>query len=264
MKKPAFLLLFALVTQFTIAQGWDWGGPIDPLQANYKVTHYRLELELLPETQSIKGSNTITFSAKEKLDTIRLNLIDEYQVDKVLMDGKEVRFSHQNDILDIIPVDCTCDQVQVFYGGKTPIAQNPPWEGGFTWEKDQLDNHWMGLSAQAEGSKIFMPAWDHPSNEPENGIDIILTAPKPYFVASNGRLIDTKESDGKIIQRIGQGHKKACENSRSDIRENDLSQNIQPACPKIHGSINHRCAHLFNLRQNHQNDNRNTESDVCQ
>src|SRR5690606_33087785 len=28
--------------------------------------------------------------------------------------------------------------------------------------------------------------------------DIILTAPKPYFVASNGRLIDTKESDGKI------------------------------------------------------------------
>ena len=197
MKKPAFILLFALFTHFTIAQGWDWGGPIDPLQAKFKVTHYRLELELLPETQSIEGSNTITFSAKEKLDTIRLNLIDEYQVDKVLMDGKEVKFSHKDDILDIIPVDCTCDQVQVFYGGKTPIAQNPPWEGGFTWEKDQLDNHWVGLSAQAEGSKIFMPAWDHPSNEPENGIDIILTAPKPYFVASNGRLIDTKESGDK-------------------------------------------------------------------
>src|SRR5690606_29978566 len=133
-----------------------------------------------------------------KLDTMRLNLIDEYQVRKVVMDGKEVEYVHRNDILDIIPADCNCDQVQVFYGGKTPIAQNPPCEGGFTWEKDHLDNHWMGLSAQAEGSKIFMPAWDHPSREPEKGADIILTVPKPYFVAANGRLIETKERDSTI------------------------------------------------------------------
>jgi aminopeptidase N len=155
-------------------------------------------LELLPESKSIQGSNTITFSAEEKLDTLRLNLIDEYQVSKVVMDGKDVKFTHQNDILDIIPTDCTCDQVQVFYGGKTPIAQNPPWTGGFTWEKDELDNHWMGLSSQGEGSQIFMPALDHPSSEPSEGVDILITAPKPYFVASNGRLIETLEKSDKI------------------------------------------------------------------
>lgn len=191
-------LLFFLLGVQAFSQDWDWGGPLDPLQKKFKVRHYRLELELLPETQSIQGSNTISFSATEKLDTIRLNLINEYKVEKVIMDGKEVQFLHQNDKLDIIPIDCTCHQVQVFYGGKTPIAQNPPWTGGFTWEKDQLGNHWMGHSDQGEGSKIFMPALDHPSSEPSEGADIVLTAPKPYFVASNGRLIDTEEQGNKM------------------------------------------------------------------
>lgn len=198
MKKLALILFLALCSQFTFAQNWDWGGLMDPLQQKFKVRHYRLELELQPESQTIQGSNTITFSAEEKLDTLRLNLIDEYQVEKVIMDGKEVSFFHQNDLLDIIPIDCTCDQVQVFYGGKTPIAQNPPWSGGFTWEKDQLDNHWMGLSSQGEGSQIFMPALDHPSSEPSEGADLIFTAPKPYFVASNGRLIETEVAGDKI------------------------------------------------------------------
>jgi aminopeptidase N len=198
LKSLLLSFLFLILIHPSFAQNWDWGGPKDPLQQKFKVKHYRLELEFLPETKSIKGSNTITFSAAEKLDTLRLNLIDEYQVEKVLMDGKEVKFSHQNDILDILPIDCTCDQVTVFYGRKTPIAQNPPWTGGFTWEKDQLENHWMGLSCQGEGAKIFMPALDHPSSEPSEGVDLIFTAPKPYFVASNGRLMDTSEKGDKV------------------------------------------------------------------
>lgn len=198
MKKLLPFLLLTFIAQTSFGQNWDWGGPIDPQQQKLSIRHYRLELEFFPETQSIQGSNTITFTASEKLDTLRLNLIDEYEVSQVLMDGNEVAFSHQNDLLDIIPADCTCDQVTVFYGGKTPIAVNPPWEGGFTWEKDQLNNHWMGLSDQGEGSQIFMPALDHPSSEPSEGADMILTAPKPYFIASNGRLIETKESEDKL------------------------------------------------------------------
>ncbi|GAA0880501.1 M1 family metallopeptidase [Algoriphagus jejuensis] len=198
MKKPAILSILTLFAQLTLAQGWDWGGPMDPLQQKFKVRHYRLELEFFPETQSIQGSNTITFSADEKLDTLRLNLIDVYQVEKVLMGGKEVQFNRHDDLVDIFPGNCDCDQVQVFYGGKTPIAQDPPWEGGFTWEKDQFDNYWMGLSDQGDGSQVFMPALDHPASEPSAGADMILTVPKPYFVASNGRLIETKESEDKL------------------------------------------------------------------
>ncbi|GAB3231887.1 M1 family metallopeptidase [Algoriphagus aestuariicola] len=198
MKNTAIVFFLVLLTQVSFGQDWDWGGPVDPLQKKLNIRHYKLEIEFFPETQSILGSNIITFSSEEKLDTLRLNLIDGYQVERVTMGGKDVEFQHQNDLLDIIPIDCTCDQVQVFYGGKTPIAPNPPWEGGFTWEKDQLDNHWMGLSSQGEGSQIFMPGLDHPSSEPSEGVDLLLTAPKPYFVASNGHLLETTETEDKI------------------------------------------------------------------
>jgi aminopeptidase N len=196
---PTFCLLFLSITSPVFSQNWDWGGPIDPLQQKFEVKHYRLNLEILPETRSIRGSNTITFSSPEKLDTLRLNLIDEYKVEKVLMNGEEVQFNHLNNILDILPNDCTCNSAEVFYHGKTPIAINPPWTGGFTWEKDSFDNHWMGLSSQGEGAKIFMPALDHPSSEPTEGVDLFFTVPKPYFVASNGKLMDVKMLEDQLV-----------------------------------------------------------------
>jgi aminopeptidase N len=201
MKRTLFLfisLLFSNLAFSQIQKNWAWGGPIDPLQAKFQVMHYHLELEIFPEKQEIQGFNRVSFSSQEKLDTLRLNLIEEYTVSKIIMDGKEITFRHFGDTLDIFPIDCTCQDVEIHYGGKTPIAVRPPWTGGFTWEIDQLDNHWMGLSSQNEGAKIFMPSLDHPSSEPLNGVDLIFTAPEPYFVASNGRLVDSKKSKGKI------------------------------------------------------------------
>ena len=198
MKKILFFLPLLFVTLLIQGQTWDWGGPIDPLQAKFQIQQYRLELEIFPEMQSIAGRSTITFTSQEKLATLRFQLIDQYQVSKVLMDGKEVAFTHQNDLLDILPIDCTCDQVEIFYEGPTPIAQNPPWKGGFTWKKDQWGRHWMGLSCQGEGAKLFMPALDHPSSDPQQGVELSFTVPKPYFVASNGRLIQAQDQGQKV------------------------------------------------------------------
>ena len=199
MKRIILLAFFCCCLLNTVfAQNWDWGGPMDPLQKKFKVLNYELSLQIIPSTKSIHGKNLVTFEAAEKLDTLRLNLIDEYQVEKVLMNGQEVSFVHQNDLLDILPIDCTCNSVEIFYGGVTPTALNPPWTGGFTWEIDLLENHWMGLSSQGEGAKIFMPALDHPSSEPSQGVDLFFTVEKPYFVASNGRLLE-KIEEGDLV-----------------------------------------------------------------
>jgi len=193
-----FICILCFLPILGFSQNWDWGGGVDPLQQKFEVKHYRLSLDIIPETQTIRGSNTITFHSEEKLDTLRLNLIDEYQVQKVLMNGREVGFSHHNDLLDIFPDDCTCTSAEVFYEGKTPIALNPPWMGGFTWEKDVFENHWMGLSSQGEGAKIFMPALDHPSSEPKDGVELFIRVPKPYFIASNGNLFEVKELENQL------------------------------------------------------------------
>ncbi|MFC3879024.1 M1 family metallopeptidase [Algoriphagus namhaensis] len=193
----AFLLIGTF--QFSHAQkNWDWGGPIDPLQKQFEVLHYKLDLAINPDERSIEGSATVTFEAEEKLEILRLNLIDEYKVTQVLMNGDAVEFTHSNDILDIRPIDCTCNSVEIFYSGVTPIAINPPWNGGFTWEKDGFGNHWMGLSSQGEGAKIFMPALDHPSSEPREGVDLYFTVDHPYFVAANGTLVETEKMGDKV------------------------------------------------------------------
>ncbi len=199
MKRSILGFAFLLLCVQTFAQkNWDWGGPIDPLQSKFEILHYLLDLEIIPDQQVIQGSNTVTFSSDEKLDLVRLNLISEYKVSKVLMNGSEVEFEHADDLLDIKPIDCTCNEIEIHYSGKTPIALNPPWGGGFTWEKDELGNHWMGLSSQGEGAKIFMPALDHPSSEPKEGVDLYFTVPEGYFVGANGRLQSSEEIGNKV------------------------------------------------------------------
>ncbi len=71
MKKLLFFIPLLFVVQLIHAQTWDWGGPLDPLQAKFQIQQYRLELDIFPETQSIAGQSTITFMASEKLDTLR-------------------------------------------------------------------------------------------------------------------------------------------------------------------------------------------------
>jgi aminopeptidase N len=193
------LIVFIQLSQ-TLGQDekkWTWGGPIDPLQEKISIEHYELDLEIIPEKQWIEGFVKVTFDCGQKLDTLRLNLIESYRVSLVEIYDEPVKFRHFGDTLDIYIQDGCASEAKIYYEGHTPVAQNPPWDGGFTWEKDGSGNHWMGLSSQGEGAKIFMPCLDHPSSEPSKGIDLYLTAPAPYFVAANGRLVKTENKGDK-------------------------------------------------------------------
>ncbi len=191
-----FVFGFFGITESTFSQqrnSWNWGGSMDPLQQKFRVSHYHLDLEILPESQEISGSTTLSVHYLEEMDTLRLDLVSDYNVSEVLGDGYSFSFLHQDDLLDIDLVGQRPNKVTVYYHGKTPIASNPPWSGGFTWEKDSQDNHWMGLSSQNEGGKIFMPCLDHPKNKPAEGVSLSITVPASYTVAANGRL---KTMDG--------------------------------------------------------------------
>lgn len=198
--KLCFLSFFLPLICFSQSQSperykdWVWGGPIDPLQEKYEVKRYDLRLELLPEEEKLDGRVKVHFSTKVALDTLRLNLIDFYNVSLVMGHNQPLSYNHFGDTLDIFLGEEDTSEVTVFYSGITPIAAMPPWKGGFTWTKDNNDNHWVGLSCQGEGAKIFMPCLDHPSSEPWEGVDIQITVPYPYFVASNGRLLGSEKT----------------------------------------------------------------------
>ena len=91
--------------------------------------------------------------------------------------------------------------LKVSYGGQPPLAKRAPWVGGFPWEKDSTGNPWMAITCQREGAKIYFPCKDHPSDEPNEGADLIITVPKGLYVAgplqNNNHKITKVPSTGK-------------------------------------------------------------------
>ncbi len=203
MSKFSFLLIFIFCSFFSNAQdlNWEWGGPLDPAQSAFDVKHITLDLEADPDARTIKGTAELKLEIVSAIDHIKLDLIDHYQVNAVEINGKKAHFEREEDLL-LISLNSTVksgEQIDVLvnYGGVTPEAVNPPWQGGFTYAKDANGKHWVGLSSQNEGGKIFMPAKDHPSDEPDNGVDLIITVPSSYKVAANGLLISEKTENNK-------------------------------------------------------------------
>ena len=49
----------------------------------------------------------------------------------------------------------------------------------------------MAITAEAAGGKLYFPCKDHPSDEPNEGVDMIITVPKDMVVAGPGLLINT-------------------------------------------------------------------------
>ena len=179
------LLLFLNLASFAQAQNRDdihnrdivyltSGGKLSPLQANIDIRHYAINLDVDMAQRSISGSTEISLDLVNKSDTILLDLIHLYQVTKILVNKKPATFLQQDDKIFITSstgFSSGHQKVYIEYHGIPPVAIKPPWDGGFTWEKDKLGNDWVSINIQAEGGKMYFPCKDHPSDEPNDGAD---------------------------------------------------------------------------------------------
>ena len=83
--------------------------------------------------------------------------------------------------------------VKVIYGGKPHVAKRPPWDDGFIWTRDSTGHDWMAITAEGTGGKLYFPCKDHPSDEPNEGVDMMITVPKDLVVAGPGLLQSVKK-----------------------------------------------------------------------
>lgn len=202
--KNYLVLIFSFCFLLSNAQDndWAWGGPLDPSQAAFDVRHITLNLEADPEEKTIDGFAEIDIDIVSAIDHIKLDLIQGYTVSSTSVNGEQAEFTRNGDILNV-QLESEMDPgqkitVRVHYNGLTPIAVRPPWQGGFTYEKDANGKHWVGMSSQNEGAKIFMPTKDHPSDEADQGVDLIISVPPAYKVAANGLLLSETESEDAV------------------------------------------------------------------
>lgn len=193
-------LLFLFCSLVLSAQNLKSGGVLKPEQAIMDVRHYRIVLDVDPALQTIDGFTEITTITSQPTNTLLFDLVNLLKVRKVWVNKKEQTFSHENDLITIKlnkPLPAGSAIVKIEYGGKPGIAQRPPWSGGFTWAKDSAGNPWVAITCQGEGAKIYFPCKDHPSDEPNDGAELLITVPESLYVAGPGLLRKTSIRNGK-------------------------------------------------------------------
>ena len=175
------------------------GGKLHPLQAIMDIRHYTIVLDVDIVNKSIKGSVEVSLNLSKKTDTLLLDLIHLYTVTKVKVNNKSVAFTQQDDkvlMTSSTGFELGNQKILIEYNGIPPVAIKPPWDGGFTWTKDNNGNDWIAINIQAEGGKMYFPCKDHPSDEPNEGVDLKITVPKNLVVAGPGLLqsVTTKKN----------------------------------------------------------------------
>ena len=165
----------------------------------WDVQHYRLALEVMPETKSIQGSNVITFAVVSDGDRMQVDLQKPLEVTRVLHDGAELAFEREGKVYWVtFPRKLRAGSehaVEVFYGGRPRQSTRPPWSGGFSWRKDDKDNPFIATTCQGIGASIWWPNKDHGADEPDRGMDIVATVPEGLVAVANGRL-QGRSTDG--------------------------------------------------------------------
>jgi aminopeptidase N len=177
----------------------DYGGPIKPEQANMDIKHYTIDLALDIPGRSVAGYAVIRCDLARPATSLLFDLMDSFRVAKVTVDGKPAEFTHERHELRITasqPWPAGLVTVRVDYAGHPMIAVRPPWDDGFTFTQDSAGHPWVAVTAEGTGGKIYFPAKDHPSDEPDEGVDLIIHVPKGLVVAGPGLLVEVKTRGG--------------------------------------------------------------------
>ena len=159
------------------------------------VRHYTIDLNLDISGRSVDGYTIIRCILKEPATGLLFDLMDSLHVEKVWVNDKPATFTHENHLLHITsaqPWAAGLTTVKVQYAGHPMIAKRPPWDDGFTFTKDSTGHPWVAVTAEGTGGKIYFPAKDHPSDEPDEGVDMTITVPRGLVVAGPGLLAGVK------------------------------------------------------------------------
>jgi aminopeptidase N len=174
-------------------------GSLSPARSCYDVKFYDLKLNVDPDKKQIAGTNKIFFNVIETTNLIQLDLFDNYEIHALQMDGLELEYERRCQAIFIkfpdplMPGENRC--IELSYSGIPIEAKNPPWNGGFVWEKNKK-RPWVGVACENLGASSWWPVKDHLSDKPDS-VRITISVPGTSQVIANGNLRSVRLNDDK-------------------------------------------------------------------
>ena len=207
MKRCISLLLIFTTLSSGLAQHSNFSkqdtlrGSITPERVWWDLLHYNLDFKVDPSSKSIEGSNLIRYEVLSQNQLMQIDLQPPMEITAVIENNKELNYKRDGNVYYIQLKKNqqigTINEIIIHFKGAPKISNNPPWDDGFTWEKDNNGTDFIATSCQGGGSSIWWPSKDHMYDEPDQGIELSITAPKHLISVANGRLIQTKENSNK-------------------------------------------------------------------
>ncbi|MEM7102853.1 MAG: M1 family metallopeptidase [Bacteroidota bacterium] len=174
-------------------------GSITPEREWWDLKYYELSVKVEPDKQFISGENIVTYEVISEHDIMQIDLQPPMVIDAVTQNKKPLEYTRDGNVYLVkIPEKQavgSSNQLSISFSGAPRVAKNAPWDGGFSWDKDDNGNHFVATSCQGLGASVWWPCKDHMYDEPEDGMLIHVNVPDNLIGVANGRLI--KEKKGK-------------------------------------------------------------------
>ena len=175
-------------------------GSITAERAWWDLNYYDLSVEIDPIKKSIRGSNLIGFTPLEKTENrLQIDLQSPMKITAIHWQGKPLSFESEGNAHFIqFPKKLkkgNYTEIDVRFEGIPREAIRAPWDGGFSWKKDNNGKPFVATSCQGLGASVWWPNKDHMYDEVDS-MAIRLTVPKDLIGVANGRLVK-KEDKGE-------------------------------------------------------------------
>lgn len=168
-------------------------GSITPERAWWDLNYYDLNIKVQPDKEFIAGYNIIRYKVLEEANVIQIDLQEPLEIEAVSQDGQDLNYTSIGPAhfiqLKKKQVPGEYNKIYVQYSGKPKKAVRAPWDGGFSWKKDQNGNPFVATSCQGLGASIWWPNKDHMYDEVDS-MRIAIDVPKDLVGVANGRLRD--------------------------------------------------------------------------
>lgn len=179
-------------------------GSVTPERQWWDLLHYHLRIEVLPETKTLAGSNTIRFKPTQVAKRMQLDLQEPMKITAVTLGENSLPYERDGNVYWIdfpepLPLGKEASIV-VQYEGKPVESVRPPWSGGLTWQKDSSGSPFIATTCQGDGASLWWPCKDHGYDEPDEGVRVSVTVPEKLVAVCNGRL-DKEERDTEAATR---------------------------------------------------------------
>ena len=175
-------------------------GTITKERSWWDLNYYHLDIRVDPDKKYIEGRNTIFYTVLSENNIMQIDLQEPLIITSVKEGGNSLNFIREGNAF-FIELEKTqtvgeINNIIISYQGNPKTAVRAPWDGGFSWDKDENENHFIATSCQGLGASVWWPNKDHMYDEVDSML-ISVNVPNNLIDVSNGRLREITVPDEK-------------------------------------------------------------------